>query len=684
MGEDTDYHLVKQLVSEAIGAPRAEREALLMRLAPDDPEARARAAELLAQEDSAAGFLEEPILLPRASFAGYRLLRLIGQGGSSLVFEAEQASPKRKVALKVLVNADRHHDADSGDRWRRFHAEGELLARLDHPCIARVIETGTVREPNSIQESGGETAYLAVEWIEDARTLTDYAEVEGLDLRARVVLVVQVARAVAHAQERGVVHRDLKPGNLLVDGSGRPRVIDFGVAHLLEQATDANPRTSAGGFLGTLAYASPEQCRGEPEAIGPATDVHALGVVLFELACGGPPFELKGLSIPQALTVIQEHAPRKTSSWGVTLNKDLEAVLRKSLAKDPGDRYPSASALADDLQRYLDGVPVEARAPNLLADAKLFLRRHKRASLAVLAGSLLIVLAGASLLLFHVRQRELEERGRIQAQAATDFVTSLLELANPREHEPSELNVRSLLDAASDRLASTTWVDRGAVAELHGTLANAYREIGDFAPALEHAEEALALYRGLDGIGPAQLVGILNMVTHAYVDAGGHERALELIEEAAELAQRHPEVPGIFHAITCSHLARVRLAQGELEESEERANFALERYQEELGERHRAVPRALNTLVGVHLARGDGAAARPLAERALEVDLENYGRESLLTARSRLGLARVLNALGDTERALTEAHEAADVLRRLLPPEHPDRVAAGKLAGRTD
>jgi len=668
-----EYRRVKQLVSAALEAAPEDRAALLERLAPDDGAARARATELLAQEAPARGFLEQPLLFPEAHLAGYRLLRLVGQGGSSLVFEAEQTEPRRRVALKVLVSDCALGAGARDERWRRFRAEGELLARLDHPGIARVIEAGTVHERD------GATAYLAVEWVEGARALTEHVREEALELRARLGLLLEVCDAVAHAHGRGVVHRDLKPGNVLVDGVGRPRVIDFGVAHLLDDAADSTRRTIAGEFLGTLAYASPEQCSADPSRIGPATDVHALGVLLYELVCDRHPFELERLSMAQALACIQEHPPRRPTLREGALHSDLEAVMTKALAKDPRERYLDAGHFAEDLRRHLSGLPVEARSRNLWADARLFVRRHRLASRVALGAVILTVLVSVGLLRFLARQAEREVQARVRSQASTDLVTSLLALANPREHVPGELDARSLLDAASRHLAETPALEREVAAELHMTLGNAYRELGVHEPSVTHAEQALALHREEEELGPARHVGILNITAHALVDAGRLERALELLREALTLEERNPEVPRIFRAITSSHLARVRLAQGELERAEQRASFALDTYRAELGPRHRSVPRALNTLVGVHLERGEAEEARPLAELAVELDLECYGAGSLLVARSRLALARVLRALGETEEAAAQSALAEKALRRLLPPEHPERRAAEEL-----
>ena len=658
------YKEVKRLVAEALELDPRERSALLDGAA---PEVRARAEALLQREGDEA-LPDAPNLLLGREVAGYRLLRLAGSGGSSLVFEAEQDEPRRRVAIKLLL-AGETGGAPDETRWRRFRAEGDALARLDHPHIARVVEAG------AIGDTLGATHFLAVEWIEGARDLVGYAREHGLDRDARLELFEGVVDAVAHAHRRGIVHRDLKPSNVLVDEEGRPRVIDFGIARWMDRVG----ATQHGEFLGTLAYASPEQCAGDPDAIGPPTDVHALGLLLFELLHDVPAFDLEGRSLSQAMSLIRDLPPRRKIPGAAPLPRDLDALLEVALAKEPTRRYVDADALLADLRRFRADLPVEARPPGLAADTRLFLRRHRAAAVA----GLVILLAGvvtlASVAVQESRARSLEREAKERAQEATDFVVSLLALADPRLSEPRDLTVEALLDEATRRLEERPISDPGAAAELHATLGNSYRELGRPEAATWHFERALEEVRAMETAPTLYHVGVLNSFGHALIEAGETERAIEVLRESVAVQDADPASAPVLRAITSSQLARAHALRGELEAAEREAQFALEVYREALGPRHRAVPRALNTLVEVHLSRDELGPALELAETALELDLENHGADALVTARSRLSLARVAAAGGDEQRALDEARSAASTYERLLDAGHPKRLAAEEL-----
>ena len=313
--------------------------------------------------------VELGLLAPR--FERYRVLRRLGSGGMGVVFEAEQRSPRRTVALKVLRPGRRGSAA-----LKRFEREAELLGRLDHPGVARVYEAGTYAD------AGGPRPFLAMELVE-GRTLRDYLAGEQPPTEARLALFAAVCDAVQHAHQRGVVHRDLKPSNVLVGPGGRPKVVDFGIA----RATDIDVRratlaTEAGQLVGTLAYMSPEQAAGDPGAVDTRADVYALGALLHEMLAGRPPRDLEGLSVPAALRAIREEEPPRLGRLRPALRGDLEAIAARALARDPAARYASASDLAADVRRFLAHEPVSARAPGIGRQLALLARRHRAATAA--------------------------------------------------------------------------------------------------------------------------------------------------------------------------------------------------------------------------------------------------------------------------------------------------------------
>lgn len=313
----------------------------------------------------------------------YLLKCVIASGGMGTVYEATQELPNRIVAVKVLRSWVSEKSA-----VRRFEFESQVLAQLTHPNIARLYQASTHLDA----ESGRRIPYFAMELIADAEIITHYCTLRALDIEQRLKLFLEVCDAVYFAHQKGVIHRDLKPGNILVDSDRHIKIIDFGVA----RATDSDIavstlRTDIGQVIGTLQYMSPEQCMGDITQIGVRTDVYSLGVVLFELLTGSLPYELPSSDILSAASVIRETTPKRPSSIASHVTGDLETITFKALEKNQAQRYQSLAELAKDIRRYLDHKPIKARRPTMWYKTKLFVRRNKTFSIMGIAFVIAIV-----------------------------------------------------------------------------------------------------------------------------------------------------------------------------------------------------------------------------------------------------------------------------------------------------
>ena len=340
---------------------------------------------------------------PPHQIAQFQIQRLIARGGSSWVFEAWQAQPPRRVALKVL------RDVLSAEAIRRFEYEGRLLAKLEHPNIVRIYEVGHWNDHHVVRP------YIAMEFI-GRRTLLQHASEQQSDLRQRIAFLIEVCQGVQHAHLRGIIHRDLKPDNIAVDDAGRPKVLDFGVAKAI--AGDTTMHTVTGQWLGTPMYMSPEQFTADADSIDMRCDVYALGAVGYELLSGNPPFSQAGRTAAQVVRQICEEEPPLLGRRNPALRGDVETIIAKALQKEPSDRYDSAAQLAADLQRYLDSKPIAARRIGWWGLATRWARREPATAAASLISAALALLLLVALFTSFRESQQRAERQREQLYAS--------------------------------------------------------------------------------------------------------------------------------------------------------------------------------------------------------------------------------------------------------------------------
>jgi serine/threonine protein kinase/Flp pilus assembly protein TadD len=295
----------------------------------------------------------------------YRILRLLGEGGMGAVYEAEQESPRRVVALKVIKSG-----FASAPALRRFEQEAQALGRLQHAGIAQIYEAGMASIGSGLQP------YFAMEYIH-GQMLGEYASNHDLNTRQRLELMAKICEAVHHAHQRGLIHRDLKPSNIIVDESGQPKILDFGVARMIDNDANASRHTDVGQLVGTLAYMSPEQVLADPSEMDIRSDVYSLGVMLYELLAGRMPYDIKRAKLAEAIQTICETDPLPLGTVQRAYRGDIEVVVAKALEKDKNRRYASADDLRNDMARQLANEPIAARRPSALYRFQKFARRHK-------------------------------------------------------------------------------------------------------------------------------------------------------------------------------------------------------------------------------------------------------------------------------------------------------------------
>jgi serine/threonine protein kinase len=534
-----NHQRVLEIFQAAVDLPREQRGRILEQECRADAALRAEVEDLLRRDDAGAGsFLEVPRLGPDfsivtaaepdpltsrlvgARIGQYELTRVIASGGMGIVCEAEQRHPRRTVAVKVLRRALATRSA-----LDRFEYESSILARLRHPGIAEIHEAGTHVD----EATGDRVPYFVMALVPAARPLTTYAREEGLDVEARLRLFVRVCQAVHYGHQRSVIHRDLKPANILVDAAGDPRIIDFGVARATDSdVTLTTMHTGVGQLIGTLQYMSPEQCAADPDDVDTRGDVYALGVVLYELLCGSLPYDLRGLELPESLSVIRTAAPARPSSVDRRLRGDLETIVLRALEKDRDRRYQSALDLGQDIERFLARDTILARPPSALYQMRKFAERHR--ALVGAAAVVVIVLAIASVvsssLAMHAREAEARSRS-----VASFLIDSLL--AAERNPTGFDIDVRRI-----DRMLEETTLDDPAVeAQLRIALAPRLRhpEIMMHDRAEAHLLRALELRRSRFGEVSPEVYETLKRLSRHHQSTGDVAKARELADRAVTM-----------------------------------------------------------------------------------------------------------------------------------------------------
>jgi len=655
-GSDDRWQRLQELFSRAVELPPNERQAFVAKETTSDTELRTELLDLLACDAGSArtgpltlalgAALDTTTRDRRKALVGriignYKLVSVLGHGGTGTVYLGERADRQysAQVAVKIVDNGTMQ-----GELGLRFRAERQILASLNHANIARLLDAGETEEGNP---------YLVMEYVH-GEPLDRYCDRQRLGVRERLQLFLDICGAVQYAHQNLVVHRGLKPANILVTAEGAPKLLDFGIAKLLDagEAAAAMALTRMNDRLLTPEYASPEQILGRP--VTTASDVYALGVVLYELLTGLRPYTvptsasqlelersicitdplrpsaavkraresgpLEGQSEILAVAAARRLAPEKLQK---RLVGDIDAIVMRALRKEPQHRYNSIEQLASDVRRYLTREPVQARQGNWLYYSQRFIRRH---AFGVSAGAAFFVFIIAFAVAMSVQTKRIAaERDRSAQESATagnvsDFMLRIFDSAQPETALGHTYTARELLDEAARRVRGDLSQHPEVRARLLEAIGRSYRLIGMHETALPYLEDALRIRRTLPDPDGTKTPSVLIELAAALRRANDLQRADATLQEALEISRQHRGQHTETYAKLLINLGRVQISVGNVAEARKNFEEGLALFRELDGPMNPMVGNALIELSSVHMWSDD----LPAAERATREALRIY------------------------------------------------------------
>jgi eukaryotic-like serine/threonine-protein kinase len=623
----------------------------------------------------------------------YRVQRTLGSGGMGEVYLAERADAQfeQHVAIKVV-----HGGALAVAMHSRLKLERQILAQLDHPNIAHLLDGGALPDGS---------AYIVMEYV-DGAAIDVFCDSNRLDINARLRLFQTVCAAVHYAHQNLIVHRDLKPSNILVTAAGVPKLLDFGIAKLLDDRQAARHTlavTQADIRIMTPDHASPEQVRGQ--AITTSSDVYVLGVLLYKLLCGTSPFFISSMRLSEIERAICEKDPPPPSQMvggeesaesisvaearGSTVKRlmrglagDLDNIVLMAMRKEPERRYSSAEQMAGDIQRYLDGKPVIARRDTVSYRTSKFVKRHWLPVSAAAAAALMIIAFSITTYVQSVRiaaerdrveqQREVAEHERARAEEVSSFLVNLFKLSDPGENRGNQVTAREILDSGAKRLRAGLQDQPATKAALLSTVGSVYDSLGQFRDALPLLDESLQLQAESHD---SSRVDTLLELGRARIGAGNLPAAEAPLQEALRLAQRDAGAMSVATGHSLWSLGMLRFEQGQIGEAKDLYLRSLD-----ILDKSRApqtdVSAVLSDLAKVYVLEQQWELAKQTHERALEIDRRVLGDDDPRVAFRLHNLAIVAQNMGDLKLAETLYLDALKRQEHIYGDRHPETASA--------
>jgi eukaryotic-like serine/threonine-protein kinase len=619
----------------------------------------------------------------------YRVLRTLGAGGMGEVYLAERADAQfeQQVAIKVV-----HGGALAVGMHSRLKLERQILAQLDHPNIAHLLDGGALPDGS---------AYIVMEYI-DGIAIDAFCDSNCLDITARLKLFQTVCGAVHYAHQNLIVHRDLKPSNILVTAAGVPKLLDFGIAKLLDDRQAARHTlavTQADIRVMTPDHASPEQVRGQ--IITTSSDVYVLGVLLYRLLCGSSPFFISSVRLSEIERAICEKDPPPPSelvstndspesrslaeSRGTSPNKlrrilsgDLDNIVLMAMRKEPERRYASAQQMASDVQRYLDGMPVIARGDTVSYRTAKFVKRHWLPVTAGTSAAIMLLAFATTTYVQSLRisaerdrvtqQRERAEHERARAEEVSSFLVNLFKLSDPGENRGNQVTARELLDSGAKRLHAGLQDQPATKAALLSTVGMVYDSLGQYEDALPLLSESLQLQAQAHD---SSHIDTLLELGRAYIGAGDLPAAEAPLQQALHLAQSDAGAMSAETGHALYALGMLRYQQGKNSEARELYIRSLNILESSKAPQTDVSP-VLNDLATVYISDHQWTPAKQAYEQALEIDRRMLGDDHPKVAFRLQNLAIVAQNMGDLKQAEVLYRDALQRELRAYGDRHPE------------